>query len=367
MLGGVAVALLGLIVGVRPAFVCGLLLLSAGFIAAIWARVGVKGLNAQRRLVTRRVVEGELMEAVIELRGRHGRLMGAQVADEFSGALLSVGDRGWVVCRDGHRELRVVTAAPRRGMHTFEPPLAMLRDPFGLARAYARPTGAADQLVVLPRTEEVNWTAAGLRSVGSDREAGRSVFGAGEVDGLRDYHPGTPATRIHWASLARGSGLLERRLISAAESRPTVILDARCQKSDDGLVQLDSAVRAAASLILQLAARGGCTVILPGARMPFTVGHNLQGWSALHAQLALVDPQWYGGPPPTLRPENLRGPLIYVSPGPVPLPAVTRTSSYPVVQVMPLESAPDSGQLLFKVAGCGGYTTRRHARARTAA
>ena len=60
---------------------------------------------------------------------------------------------------------------------------------------------------MLPRTERVKWVpgagekwrrAAGVTAV--------EPLGATEVDGLRPYRPGTPASRIHWPALARGRG-----------------------------------------------------------------------------------------------------------------------------------------------------------------
>ena len=84
-----------------------------------------------------------------------------------------------------------------------------------------------------------------------------------EIDGLRQHREGTPASRIHWPALARGAGLMERQLISEADSRPLVVLDPRAPASQDAL---DAAVRAAASLLLHFARRGGCALLLPGDR-----------------------------------------------------------------------------------------------------
>ena len=64
-----------------------------------------------------------------------------------------------------------------------------------------------------------------------------------EIDGLRPHREGSPASRIHWPALARGAGLMERKLISEADSRPLVVLDPRAPASQDAL---DAAVRAAA-------------------------------------------------------------------------------------------------------------------------
>jgi uncharacterized protein (DUF58 family) len=111
-------------------------------------------------------------------------------------------------------------------------------------------------------------------------------FAATEVDGLRPYRPGTPASRIHWAALARGAGLLERRLRAEQESRPLVVLDSRCDGDESDL--LDAAVRAAASLLFELARDVGCGLLTPGSGRPLQVDQRLGGWSVAHAHLALV-------------------------------------------------------------------------------
>ena len=56
---------------------------------------------------------------------------------------------------------------------------------------------------------------------------------------------------------------MERKLISEADSRPLVVLDPRAPESPEAL---DAAVRAAASLTVHFAKRGGCGLLLPGDR-----------------------------------------------------------------------------------------------------
>ena len=84
-----------------------------------------------------------------------------------------------------------------------------------------------------------------------------------EIDGLRPWREGSPASRIHWQSFARGAGLMERKLISEADSRPLVVIDPRAPTSPEAL---DAAVRAAGSLAVHFAKRTGCSLLLPGDR-----------------------------------------------------------------------------------------------------
>ncbi len=105
---------------------------------------------------------------------------------------------------------------------------------------------------------------AGARTIGLLSRSS-DLLAAVELDGLRAYRPGTPASRIHWPALAKGAGLLERKLRVAGDTVPLVVLDAR---GPEPLGQhgdhLDAAVRAAASLTLELARARGCRLLLPG-------------------------------------------------------------------------------------------------------
>src|SRR5213078_5296541 len=86
-----------------------------------------------------------------------------------------------------------------------------------------------------------------------------------ELDVLRPYRQGSPATRIHWPTLARTGELMERRFVADPRARPLVVVDSH---DPVGERELDAAVRAAASLAHHLAQHGGCGVLLPGDRRP---------------------------------------------------------------------------------------------------
>ena len=93
-------------------------------------------------------------------------------------------------------------------------------------------------------------TAGGGDASPRTRAASLLAAAETEIDGLRPWREGSPASRIHWQSFARGAGLMERKLISEADSRPLVVLDPRAPASPDAL---DAAVRAAASLAVHFA------------------------------------------------------------------------------------------------------------------
>jgi hypothetical protein len=194
------------------------------------------------------------------------------------------------------------------------------------------------------------------------------MLAAVELDGLREYRPGTPASRIHWPALAKGAGLLERKLRVAGDTLPLVVFDAR--GPDPGGVDgddLDAAVRAAASLTLELARARGCRLLLPGERRAFEISPDLIAWPSAHARLAVLE-----GGPGTRAPspgaiQGALGPLFYVTAAPLERPPATLRRGYeqPVVLVVPARLASSNlGSTVFTVAECVGVRVAGRASSR---
>jgi uncharacterized protein (DUF58 family) len=181
-----------------------------------------------------------------------------------------------------------------------------------------------------------------------------------DLDGLRPYREGTPASRIHWPAVARSGDMLERRLVADSDSAPLVILDATTPPSADAL---DRAVRAAASLCVHLGRRSGCALLLPGDRRPATLAPDMAAWPSLHARLALVEAA--GARPPLSRARRA-GAVIWVSArGDAPRD-LARTAGGGGWLVTPLDSAAPGTPMAFTVAGCAGRRLGR-SRQRSAA
>jgi uncharacterized protein (DUF58 family) len=322
-----------------------LLLLPALSVSWIW--LAGRGASLSRVLEAERVVEEQPVEARIQLSGWFG-LPGAEVCDPLADEPISVSSAGWAK----QVELRIVSRFPTRGRKVFAPPRLRLTDQLGLAEFIRRAPGSADELLVLPRTERISWIADGGR-IGLPTPGGAcspEPIGATELDGVTRYRPGTPASRIHWPALARGAGLLERRLLAEAESSPLVLLDARCAGPP---ALLDAAVRAAASLTLELARRFGCDLLLPGQRRPVHVGRDLCAWPEAHARLALVE----GGensPAPMLSERIRTGAIFYVAARPLRAPGLL-AGRRGLMLVLPRELCDGPRQVAsLEVSGCVG-------------
>jgi uncharacterized protein (DUF58 family) len=241
--------------------------------------------------------------------------------------------------RSAQQSLRSV----RRGRAVVGPATAHWADPFGLS---ARERASEPrELLVLPRVQRLR--PRELERIAALPEPVLSPTDGMELDGLREWIPGSPASRIHWLTLARTGTAMERRLRGDQDRRPfTVVLDPRSGASES---DLDMAVRAAASLCLALARAGGCSVLVGDQPRIEDLGPGLEAWERLHETLALVTPaavpRW----------ELVRGArrIVLVHPG------QSRTPREVSVSCTVSPSPRPGAEVLFNVAGCAVQTIGR--------
>ncbi|MGO9498375.1 MAG: DUF58 domain-containing protein [Solirubrobacteraceae bacterium] len=355
VVAGLALILVALLFDASPLFVPGIAITLLGAVAPAWVSLAARGATIERKLESERVIEDEPIEATIEVTRGHWGLPGAAVADPLAGEPVSIRGPMSLISGGTTASVRIVASFPRRGLRRIEPPTLIVSDALELARVVRLSASPPQELLVLPRTERVKWVpGAGEKWRRATGAAPIEPFGATEIDGLRPYRQGTPASRIHWAALARGAGLLERRLRADTETRPLVVVDARC---DGPLDHLDAAVRAAASLVLELGTRTGCGLLLPGEFRPLEIEPDLGAWPVAHARLAMIE----GGPEtraPGLAPGARSAQVLYV--------AATRHARLPAglagagvraaILVVPkgLATQPRH-EASFEVAGCLGF------------
>ena len=361
---GVALTLIAFLFDTSPLFVLGAGLALLGIATSVWIMLTARGTRIERRLDDRRVVEDEPIEASIEVRTGRLRLPVAEVLEPLAAAPIPLPRRA------RSTTIRVVVRFDRRGRRRLDPPSLIVHDPLDIARVVRAGAELPRELIVLPRTTPVNWAdgARGDRRSPAAAFARPEALAAVDLDGLRPYRPGTPASRIHWQALARGAGLLERRLRVEGDTSPLVVLDAG---GDVGSDAVDAAVRAAASLALELARAGGCALLLPGERRPTPIEADLAAWPAAHVRLALVVGAT-GSAAPLLGGQARLGPVFYVAALSLERlpPAVLGIARGPRVLVVPAPPpaekqvaarVPGSNRPLrpsFEVAGCRGYVLR---------
>jgi uncharacterized protein (DUF58 family) len=263
------------------------------------------------------------------------------------------------ITRSTPQRIRVDVRFSRRGRRGLDGARLTIRDPLGLASREFRSEPA--EVLVLPRVHPLGIDATGV-TTGLGREASRLSAHAAELelDSLRPYREGAPASRIHWPTVARRGEMVERRLIADVDLRPLVVVDPRRPPSEEAL---DMALRAAASLCVHLASPGGCSLLLPGDRRASDIEPDLRSWPALHARLALVEAD--DSAPVAGRIERA-GAVFWVSAGAVAPPqGIARAAAALRYFVTP---SPLAGQRPeFTIAGCGVHRLGRRGARRAAA
>jgi uncharacterized protein (DUF58 family) len=284
LLLGAALVLAGLGFDSPSALVPGVALILMAVVAVAWVELASRGGRLEREAGPQRVVEDEPYPLSVRLRGTRLPPPGGELIDPLLEEPIAVGPR-WG--RRLERELHLEGPGRR---HLGQLVLSV-HDPLGLwSRELRSPRGG--ELVVLPRIEPV-------QAAGGDGEGAGQGWGWGdaphslaaalaqlEIDGLRPYRDGSPASRIHWPSVARTGELLERRLTGGEGSRPLVVLDLRGERPD-----AESAMRAAASLCVELGRSGGCELMLPGERRPLVIDPQLRTWPEAYVRIALASPR----------------------------------------------------------------------------
>jgi uncharacterized protein (DUF58 family) len=221
----------------------GLILLPALALAAV--RLVGGRLRVERALSPARVPAGQGASVTVRIAGR------------TAGALAMLGWRldagvpaaaGVVRPRpaSGWRERSWEIPRVRRGEHRLTPPGIVVGDPFGLvSRRY---DGDGEALLlglapVVPIAVPFWEGGSGLR-----RASAWSAAGAHELDRVRDYQPGDPLGRVHWAQTAKRGRLQVKELRGSAgrgESR-LLLLDGWAACAEE---PFEVAVAAAASLL----------------------------------------------------------------------------------------------------------------------
>jgi uncharacterized protein (DUF58 family) len=310
-----------------------------------WIALGARGVQVQRTLAARRVMEDEPVGILLEIRAGRLALPPARLVDPLLAAPVALPPGG----RGGR--VRIDARFGRRGRRRLALPRVVIADPLGLATRdiSARPSAGDDEILVLPRIEPITRTSRDGDAARIVRRGRPAATAEVELDGIRPLRDGTPAARIFWPAVARGADPQERFLTAGGDSRPLVVLDPRGAAGEE---QLDAAVRATASLARALALSGGCGVLLPGDRRPTELGETLAGWAYVHARLAVVGA---GAAPALASIAQRRGMIVFVSArmrARVP-PALGPVQGASRVLVVPGRLA--SRHPAFAVAGCSGY------------
>jgi uncharacterized protein (DUF58 family) len=352
---GLALCLVGGTFDTASLYLPGVALLLLPIGSVVWVRLAARGASVARVPGPSTVVENQPYPLRVEVRSGVLPPPGGELLEPLLGWPVPIGGR-W------SRRLRINVRFSRRGRRVLEPELLVIRDPLRLYSSELLGE-REDEVLVLPAVEPVTAPGSGGSGAGADAGLGAAPSLSGrrldasaaelEIDGLRAYREGAPASRIHWPTVARTGEMVERRLVAELDSAPLVVLD---PSNPAGEEELDMAVRAAASLCVWLARKDGCAVLLPGDRRPIDIAHDMGAWPGVHARLALVEE----GPAPSggvLGPRG--GAVIWVTGAdlratPRALERLPAGSRYVVAP-----GALPGIRAAFEVAGCTGCLVER--------
>ncbi len=173
----------------------------------------------------------------------------------------------------------LVLVPQQRGHYVLESTEIISRGTVSLFAARRR-VGPADRVVVWPRTQPVApGLLGGLFSAADAPVAGERTRAAEDFYGVRDYQRGDAPSRVHWRLSLRRRALVVREYERPRAERLAIILDLDRRQSRD---RLDSAVRAAAS-VLQAAVDRGADVVTAAWNGDYVEHHSFEsamGWLA---------------------------------------------------------------------------------------
>jgi uncharacterized protein (DUF58 family) len=348
---GVLLLLCAATFAMRSMYIPGITFLALGLGFAIWVTLASAGARLERESGPPTVEEDSPWPMRMVVKSGVIPPPGGEVIDPLLKEPLRLGQMS--KHRDGRRRVRVEIRFGRRGRRIIEGSALVIRDPLGLAVREVPAAIDKGEVLVLPKIEPVVAVEGGGapgthfrgRDAGDAGGAGRAPAPEMELDVLRPYRPGAPATRIHWATFARTGDLMERRFVADPTARPLVVVDSH---DPEGERELDAAMRAAASIAYHLARAGGCAVVLPGDRQPTLLRPDMRGFAEVHARLALLEP---ASASPVLTRSSSVSQLVWVTAShaipalPVRMGAGWIVAPHPLAAGAPAE---------FRVGGCIG-------------
>ncbi|MCW2966239.1 MAG: hypothetical protein JWM71_11, partial [Solirubrobacteraceae bacterium] len=173
---GVVMLIAAGVFGIAPLYVTGITFLVLGVGCIAWVASGARGVQVSRVLGAARVVEGEPLSVRILVSGSRVALPSCEVQDPMLD--------GPVAVRGGRRTatLSVDSRFDRRGRRRLNPPVAIVRDPLGLARRVIV-GDHFDEVLVLPRVEPIVMAPDGSGESGTvTRRARPGIAPSAEVD-----------------------------------------------------------------------------------------------------------------------------------------------------------------------------------------
>ncbi len=258
----------------------GLLLVPAGVLLGCFLVNLLSAWRALRRLEllapgSVHVVESQRLNQPWQVRNGNQSAVALVTAESAAGCLFKLPQLAAGVTTSVVPELQF----PRRGVFALDQMRLATAFPFGLVRVVRR-LALVGEVVVHPAVYPLAAPrAAGFDAMVGGKFRGQRQTGAGDqFSGVRPHQAGDSLRQIHWASSAKGLGLMVKVFDEELSGRVAVVLD--CGSSGDAQV-FDAAVRAAGSLVFAALDAGhhvewlDLATLEPDLIPPFADGHEI--------------------------------------------------------------------------------------------
>jgi uncharacterized protein (DUF58 family) len=244
---GVAVSILGIVIGSPPVVFIGAAILLVRIVAEIWPQRVLAALDYQRQMVPERTVVGDAVEVRLSIWNRTRLPIPWAAADDATAGGLWIGEPGQPVepasrrsvGQSGRTALRV--AGPlrpyerftrrlrivplRRGVHEIGPVTLKVAELFGTGTPRRDREQASALLIARPAMAAVIGrlpTEAPL----AQRRARRSLFTDPTLfAGVRPFVAGDPLRSIHWRASARQGSLQAKRFEPSLSAQAMIVFD----------------------------------------------------------------------------------------------------------------------------------------------
>lgn len=214
----------------RTSFLIGLTLVVCGVYLFYSARAAARALNLVRQPVHPRLVEGDEVQVIVEVRNRGGfPLFGLVIDETFTASLKSRVRLALARAIPPHSHMRLQYTRKcdgGMGKHEIGPLEAVVTDPLGIFKFLV----IEDSLVevdVLPRIEslpELSFRGSPHSALYGFYDVAQRGFSV-NFSGIRPYSPGDSLRHIAWKLTARTGELMVKEFERAVNSEVTVVLD----------------------------------------------------------------------------------------------------------------------------------------------
>ena len=227
--GGVALLLLGVLLGERALVQLAVFVLALPVLSALTVLRERFRLTTRRTLRPARLPRGESADVLLEVTNADRRagglwVLGEQVPADLGSSPRFVVDRlaGGGTATFGYR-----VHGQRRGRHLLGPLRLRLVDPFGLVERSAVGTDSA-ALLVVPRVHALGAQGPAGGHGGGGEGARRTIAVHGEDDvSTREYRYGDDLRKVHWRATARTGELMVRLEERPWRAQATLLIDTR--------------------------------------------------------------------------------------------------------------------------------------------